>query len=646
MFRPPPLYSTIPLSVPIKEGRQQPYYLLRQRRRAILQRSIALVVVGILVYTVVVARSVQARPPTALTTVADQGADHITIAEPPAKLEPVRELTLDLTAEPAPPPVVQPVEDEPARPGAVVEENHAEQNVFKIEQVQQPEPIESIVSPAPQVREDDPALELALQRVLSLLPDEMHIRELLRPVEGTGKEKLREIGLRSRAYKKFFEAWESLHIVTSNGQTYLRHDIVQYLRNHHVSADSTTLDFAQTVRSYEAFRYFLQRLSTLLFPWTAPYFPDHLTLHTHFVKGGRGLVFTAGDEQAPYLLISIKAFRKLGCTLPIEIMYLGDSDLGEDYRADLEALAGVITRDLSQMIEDEGWTLRGWAAKPFAILMSSFQEVIFVDADALFFKNPEILFDDPGYIETGALFFRDRLMMPESKQRWLQQILPKPISKLVKRSRMWTGESGHMQESGVVVVDKWRHFIALLLVTRMNGPDRDGNDEEGRIGVYEMVYGKSLQHHKLGNQFAHNLSRRQRDLLDRLGARRRHRVFLPLWRRRHHGKSKPQTRTSPHFKLRARKSPRERNPRPHHILARPPRLPHPTPKFHNLLPPTPPPHRLRHAPLVQRRHLQQPVRRQATAGPQPLGRVHGGAALDHGARRVAARGEQYLLSDE
>jgi len=47
-----------------------------------------------------------------------------------------------------------------------------------------------------------------------------------------------------------------------------------------------------------------------------------------------------------------------------------------------------------------------------------------------------------------------------------------------------------MQESGVVVVDKWRHFIALLLVTRMNGPDRDGNKENGVVGVYDMVYGK------------------------------------------------------------------------------------------------------------------------------------------------------------
>ena len=202
-------------------------------------------------------------------------------------------------------------------------------------------------------------------------------------------------------------------------------------------------------------------------------------------------MLTAGDEQAPYLLASIPSFRKLGCNLPIEIMYLGDSDLSEDFRAELEALDEVYTRDLSQMVNDEGWKLAGWAGKPFTILFSSFREVIFIDADSLFFHNPEMLFDDPEYQRTGALFFRDRLIMPESKKRWLQAILPKPISKQVRQSRMWTGDSGHQQESGVVVVDKWKHFVALLLVSRMNGPDRDGNKDEGKIGIYDMVYGEA-----------------------------------------------------------------------------------------------------------------------------------------------------------
>ena len=343
-----------------------------------------------------------------------------------------------------------------------------------------------------------PKFEKALAAVVSLLPEEVHMRELIRKVEGTGKEKMREMGLRTRAYKKYLQAWEAVHLDNdSEGNIIIRDDVLPYLRAHQQDLSKAELSedgigeftFAQTIRAYEAYRVFLNKFAALLFPWTAPYFSDHMSLHASFKKGGRGIVLTAGDDQAPYLLTTIYSFRQLGCTLPIEVMYLGDQDLGEDYRAELEALPGVITRDIAQMTNDEGWKLAGWAAKPFAMLLSSFREAIFIDADSLFFVNPEVLFDDPGYKKTGALFFRDRKIMPENKKRWLQQVLPKPIPKLAKQSRFWTGESGHMQESGVVVIDKWKHFVSLMLITRFNGPDRDGNKEKGITGVYDMMYG-------------------------------------------------------------------------------------------------------------------------------------------------------------
>ncbi|KAJ9653624.1 hypothetical protein H2198_007215 [Neophaeococcomyces mojaviensis] len=356
----------------------------------------------------------------------------------------------------------------------------------------------SAPAPAREKWSDRPQFEKALSKVVSMLPDEVHMRELIRPVEISGKERMREMGLRTRAYKMYFEAWEDLHMTEdSEGATYIRDDVIQYLRSRQQSTgdDESSeegidgMNLAQTIRSYEAFRSFLQKFAKLLFPWTAPYFSDHMTLHSSFKKGGRGIVLTVGDDQAPYLLTTIYTFRQLGCTLPIEVMYLGDQDLGEDYRMELESLPGVTTRDIAQMTDDKGWKLAGWAAKPFAILLSSFREVIFIDADSLFFHNPEVLFDDPDYVKHGALFFRDRLIMPESKKRWLQQVLPKPIPKLAKQSRFWTGESGHMQESGVIVVDKWKHFISMMLVTRLNGPDRDGNKEKGIVGVYDMMYG-------------------------------------------------------------------------------------------------------------------------------------------------------------
>lgn len=358
-------------------------------------------------------------------------------------------------------------------------------------QVSLQRPSESKVSQTPERKKDNSeiiGIQDALRRVLELLPDELRIRDLLRPIQGFGEERILELGLRTRSFKSLLEPWEALHVVARDEQHYVRDNVIQHLRKSPELVDHLDMSLPRIIRSYETYRSLITGLSSLLFPWTAPYSSDHMTLHAQLYSGGRGIVFTAGDHHAPFLMTSIPALRQLGCDLPIEIMYLGDSDLSEDTRAQLESLPNVVARDLRQMVNDAGWTLTGWAGKPFAILLSSFREVVFIDADSLFFQNPEVLFRDPSYIDTGALFFKDRLMMPESKKHWLQQILPRPISKQVIHSRFWTGDSGHMQESGVVVVDKWKHFVSLLLVTRLNGPDRDGSPGHGR-GVYDMVYG-------------------------------------------------------------------------------------------------------------------------------------------------------------
>jgi alpha 1,3-mannosyltransferase len=331
----------------------------------------------------------------------------------------------------------------------------------------------------------------ALKDVLHMIPDEIYTRDLLRPLEGGGQDRLKELGIRVRAFNKFFTVWEALHVVADSKLTYVRDDVINYLETapEKELAAVSNLERGDIVRAYERYRAFLAKLSTILFPYTSPYFADHLTLHSHFRNGGRGIVLSGNDKQAPFILTSIMSFRTLGCNLPVEIMYLGENDLNDDWRMKLEAIPSVVTRDLSQMVSDEGWELKGWASKAFALLMSSFREVIYLDADALFFVNPETLFEDPGYVETGALFFRDRVYAPSSRKQWLKDMLPKPISKKAQTSRYWTGESREQQESGCLVVDKWRHFVAMLTVTRMNGPDRDDNSKTGAKGVYSLFYG-------------------------------------------------------------------------------------------------------------------------------------------------------------
>lgn len=339
-----------------------------------------------------------------------------------------------------------------------------------------------------------PEFEQALLKIINLLPSELEIRGLFRPIELTGEQRLRELGLLARRYKKYYEAWEELHVVTdAEGGTHVRDDVIQYLRSRASATPDPDEhgDLVQRIHAYEDFRRLMVHLNEQLFAFTAPYFPDHMTMRSHLKKGGRGIVLTAGNDQVAYLLTQIPILRQLGCHLPVEVMYNGDQDLNRDSRQDLEDLGGVLTRDISAMVTPDGWDIASWAAKPFAILLSSFREAIFIDADSFFFVNPEVMFDYPEYVKTGALFFRDRLIMPESKKSWLQTVLPQPVSRNVKQSRLWKGTSGHQQESGVMVVDTYRHFLAMLFVTRMNGPDRDGDRDKGKVGVYDMVYGKS-----------------------------------------------------------------------------------------------------------------------------------------------------------
>lgn len=350
-----------------------------------------------------------------------------------------------------------------------------------------------------------PGFDQALANIINLLPSELEIRGLFRPIEMTGEQRIRELGLLARRYKKYYEAWEALHVVTdAEGATHVRDDVIQYLRAREAAASAAASPgderededahgrLVERIHAYEDFRRLLVRLNEQLFPFTAPYFPDHMTMRSHLRRGGRGIVLTAGNDQVAYLLTQIPILRRLGCRLPVEVMYNGDGDLNRDSRQDLEDLGGVVTRDISAMVAPSGWDIASWAAKPFAILLSSFREAIFIDADSFFFVNPEVMFEYPEYVRTGALFFRDRLIMPENKKSWLQTVLPQPVSRNVKHSRLWQGTSGHQQESGVMVVDTYRHFLAMLFVSRMNGPDRDGDREKGRVGVYDMVYGECL----------------------------------------------------------------------------------------------------------------------------------------------------------
>ena len=97
-----------------------------------------------------------------------------------------------------------------------------------------------------------------------------------------------------------------------------------------------------------------------------------------------------------------------------------------------------------------------------------------MDADAVFFRNPFELLDDPGYLSQGALFFRDRNVhssfapAPNRDTRWIQELLPKLSYRGVGNRLLWDDNQYMEQESSVVCINKAQTFVGLLTTAILN----------------------------------------------------------------------------------------------------------------------------------------------------------------------------------
>lgn len=201
----------------------------------------------------------------------------------------------------------------------------------------------------------------------------------------------------------------------------------------------------------------------------------------------RGIVMSVGEGNVRFALHFLDNLRTvLHSRLPVEIFYYGDEDLPSNWRAVFESrYADVQCIDLEkeELFDGEAVQLRnrGWALKPFAMVASSFDEVMLADADAVFLSSPDDLFDVQGYKETGTLFFHDRdhwrKYASESVHGFISnQLGLRQPSKRCLHSSFWRNKGIYEQESGVVLVNKNNPevFVGLLFTAWQNtGQIRD-----------------------------------------------------------------------------------------------------------------------------------------------------------------------------
>ncbi|KAG0023542.1 hypothetical protein BGZ80_009101 [Entomortierella chlamydospora] len=227
-----------------------------------------------------------------------------------------------------------------------------------------------------------------------------------------------------------------------------------------------------------------QKMERSLFPWILKNHHTSYDLYFETTKAtrpadsgqgttkNRGIVMCVGDKHSVYARTTVKVLREvLQSKLPIEIYYAGDQDLSKENREWFEQFQDLVLVDITKKLDQDMLQISGPIIKPFAMLVSQFQEVILMDADAYFLQDPAILFEDGGYKEVGTVFFYDRTVPKKiagvNKRAWLDSFLPS-VSNHPSKTRWFRFKGDQDQDSGVVVLDKSVHFLGLLAICKMN----------------------------------------------------------------------------------------------------------------------------------------------------------------------------------
>ncbi|CUM65782.1 uncharacterized protein PRCAT00003430001 [Priceomyces carsonii] len=241
----------------------------------------------------------------------------------------------------------------------------------------------------------------------------------------------------------------------------------------------------------------------------------HIIDYMHKNSNGRGIVVSASKRHVKDLVKLIRVLRALNNELPIEVVHKGDiGKYSAQYitfaaTADRKELLDPINlsdsdkvspeidllRDLqkfgSYFPKQEIWFVNvtpsiprafkysfgGYFNKILALIFNSFREVIMLDVDVVPLIPVKEFFEMKQYMETSALFFKDRSLrdtndfietnffaklFPVNKNS-IDSLFDIPlVNKTLHNSYMkgWR----HNQEAGVVVVDKVKHFMGILMM--------------------------------------------------------------------------------------------------------------------------------------------------------------------------------------
>ncbi|KAM9935836.1 hypothetical protein OXX80_004616 [Metschnikowia pulcherrima] len=213
----------------------------------------------------------------------------------------------------------------------------------------------------------------------------------------------------------------------------------------------------------------------------------------HGYMQGNGIIYLGGGKYNQLVLTSISVLRSLGSVMPVEVLIPKkkdfDIDLCNTILPKLNAKCKVIEDFVPASVMSK---IGGFQLKNVALLVSSFQNVLYLDADNIPIKNPDILFVNEPFKSSRMVMWPD--LWRRSTSPLYYDIAGITVDKAYQvRNSYFPGDgrgkssdpfliSYHdlkgaipeaSSETGQMMIDKEKHFSTLILSMYYNfyGPD-------------------------------------------------------------------------------------------------------------------------------------------------------------------------------
>ncbi|KAE8361306.1 mannosyltransferase putative-domain-containing protein [Aspergillus caelatus] len=171
----------------------------------------------------------------------------------------------------------------------------------------------------------------------------------------------------------------------------------------------------------------------------------NLNVGNAFVPGTVGIVSSAGGSYLPTFVVSLSLLRRTGSMLPVGL-FMKDQTEYEVHICETESIPPI----------------EGFQIKSFAVLFSSFEKLIWLDADCVHLHGPTVLLESEPFTSSGLVTWPDF---------WANTAAPVYFN--ISRQPEPSSTTRQATEAGIMLVSKLTHFPSLLLAAYYNsyGPN-------------------------------------------------------------------------------------------------------------------------------------------------------------------------------